>query len=142
MSGSIDFEEVRLFVMDRAVEDNVLDLVDNYFSDEEILAAMGRAAQHYNEIPPYVSDVKVTDSKLPYKIYLLNGVAYYLYLAKIQKLAKEDLAYNAGGVGVDVISTRMKHFQNNLQLFKQEFVQGATAEKTAANYSQAFGKIG
>ena len=142
MAGSIDFEEVRLFVMDRAVEDNVLDLVDNYFSDEEILAAMKRAAQHYNEIPPYVSDVSVVDSKLPYKIYLLNGVAYYLYLSKIQKLAKEDLSYNAGGLGVVVISKRMKHFQSNLQMFKQEFVQGATAEKTAANYSQAFGEVG
>jgi len=56
--------------------------------------------------------------------------------------AKEDLSYNAGGLGVDVISKRMKHFQSNLQMFKQEFVQGATAEKTAANYSQAFGEVG
>ena len=142
MPGSIDFEEVRLFVMDRAVEDNVLDLVDNYFSDEEILAAMNRTAQHYNEIPPYVSDVAVKDNKLPYKIYLLNGVGYYLYLSKLQKLAKEDLSYNAGGMSVDVVAKRMKHFQNNLQVFKQEFVQGAATEKTAANYSLAYGQVG
>ena len=150
MSGVIDYEEVRLFVMDRAVEDNAIDLIDNYFSDEEILAALKRTAQHFNEIPPYISDLTVTNTGteeepkyvLPYKIYLLNGVAYYLYLSKLQKLAKEDLSYQAGGMAVDVIGKRMKHFQNNLKMFKEEFVQGASADKTAANYSLAFGQVG
>ena len=150
MSGVIDFEEVRLFLMDRAVEDNALDLVEHYFSDEEILAAMRRAAQHFNELPPYVTEMRVSKTgteeeptyTLPYKIYLLNGVAYYVYLSKLQKLAKEDLAYQAGGMGVDVIGKRMKHFQNNLAMFKEEFVQGASADKTATNYSLAFGQVG
>ena len=62
--SAIDFEEVRLFIMDRAVEDNSIDLVANYFSDEEILAAMRRTAQAFNEIQPYVNDIKETANKL------------------------------------------------------------------------------
>jgi len=140
--GAIDFEDVRLFVMDRAVEDNAIDLVANYFSDEEILAAMQRAAQAFNEITPYVYDIEVCDNKLPYKTYLLNGIGYYLYLSKLQKLAKEDLDYNAGGMQVNLIGKRMKHFQTYLQLFKQDFMQGAQAEKVASNYQGAFGQVG
>lgn len=139
---TLDFEEVRLFVMDRAVEDNSIDLVANYFSDEEILASMNRAAQAFNEIQPYVYELEVVANKLPYKMYLLNGVAYYLYLAKLQKLAKEDLSYNAGGMQVDLIQRRIKHFQSNLQLFKQEFMQGAQQEKIADNYKGAYGRVG
>ena len=78
MAQTVDFDEVRLFVMDRAVEDNAIDLVANYFSDEEVLAAMRRTAQHYNELHPQVNTVSVKDKTLPYKIYLLNGVGYYL----------------------------------------------------------------
>ena len=142
MAKVIDLEEVRLFIMDRAVEDNVIDLVANYFSDEEIVAAMNRAAQHFNEIPPFISNLSVTNDTLPYKIYLLNGVAYYLYLSKLQKLSKEDLKYNAGGLAVDLVAQRMSHFQNYLKLFKEDFIQGASADKVATNYGSAFGPVG
>jgi hypothetical protein len=142
MSQVIDLEEVRLFIMDRAVEDNVIDLVANYFSDEEITGAMRRAAQHFNEIPPFISALSVIDNTLPYKLYLLNGVAYYLYLSKLQKLAKEDLKYTAGGLAVDLVGQRMGHFQAYLKLFKEEFIQGASADKIATNYNSAFGPVG
>jgi hypothetical protein len=140
--NAIDFEEVRLFVMDRAVEDNAIDLVANYFSDEEILAAMHRTAQTVNEIPPFIYTISVKANKLPYKMYLLNGVGYYLYLAKLQKLAKEDLSYNAGGMQVDLVSRRIKHFQTNLQMFKENMMQGAQAEKISDNYKGAYGRVG
>lgn len=140
--SAIDFEEIRLFVLDRAVEDNSIDLVANYFSDEELLAAMKRTAQAFNEIQPYVYEIAVKANKLPYKTYLLNGIAYYLYLSKLQKLSKEDLSYNAGGMQVELISRRIKHFQSNLQLFKDDFMQGAQSEKIAQNYNGAWGRVG
>ena len=142
MSQLLDMEEVRLFIMDRAVEDNAIDLVANYFSDEEIVAAMRRTAQHYNELPPYVSSTSVVNNTLPYKIYLLNGVAYYLYLSKLQKLAKEDLKYQAGGLTVDLTGKRMAHFQTYLKAFREEFIQGAQQEKIATNYQSAYGSVG
>jgi len=140
--NAIDFEEVRLFILDRAVEDNAIDLVVNYFSDEEIQAAMRRTAQAFNEITPYVYNLSVKNNKLPYKVYLLNGVAYYLYISKLQQLAKEDLSYNAGGMQVDLIGKRIKHFQGYLQMFKQDFLQGAQADKVSTNYQGAFGRVG
>ena len=142
MAQTLDFDEVRLFIMDRAVEDNAIDLVANYFSDEELLAAMRRTAQHYNELHPQVNTISVTNKALPYRTYLLNGVGYYLYLSKLQKLAKEDLKYQAGGLAVDLVAQRMNHFQNYLKLFKEEFVQGATSDKIATNYKSAYGPVG
>jgi hypothetical protein len=140
--AAIDVEEVRLFIMDRAVEDNAIDLVANYFSDEEILAAMRRTAQAFNEVQPFVYDIQVKDAKLPYKMYLLSGIGYYVYLSKIQKLAKEDLAYNAGGMQVDLTGKRMQHFQGQVKLMKEDFLQGATAAKVSYNYKGAYGRVG
>ena len=142
VGDAIDFEEVRLFIMDRAVDDNAIDLVANYFSDEEILAAMHRTAQAYNEIPPFHYTMKVQANKLPYKMYLLNGVGYYLYLSKLQKLSKEDLSYNAGGMQVELVSRRIKHFQSHLAMLKENMLQGAQAEKIADNYKGAYGRVG
>ena len=69
-------------------------------------------------------------------------MGYYLYLAKLQKLAKEDLSYNAGGMQVDLVSRRIKHFQTNLQMFKENMMQGAQAEKISDNYKGAYGRVG
>ena len=69
-------------------------------------------------------------------------MAYYLYLSKLQQLSKGDLSYNAGGMSVDVVGKRMKHFQGYLQMFKEDFLQGAQAEKVSDNYQGAFGRVG
>jgi hypothetical protein len=143
MPASITEEEVRMFIVDRSIEDNPVDMVDNYYSQEEILAAMDRCAAAYNEIPPYVGrELKVVNSSLPYKLYLLNGITWQLYLAKLAKLTKEDLNYTAGGMKVELIKTRIEHMRESIKGLKEYFMTMAQQEKIAANYRGAFGQLG
>ena len=137
-------DSVRRFVLDRTVEDNAIDL-EIFFSDEEIDFARELAVGHYNELPPYVRKITLgvtNKDSLPYPIAFLSGISYYLYLGKLQKLQKEDLDYNAGGMTVDLIKRRIAHLSQNIPIFKSEFVTLITQQKVAANYQDAIGRVG
>ena len=137
-------DSVRRFVLDRTVEDNAIDL-ELFFSEEEIDFARELAVGHYNETPPYVRSITLTTGNkhcLPYPLAFLHGIAYHLYLSKLQKLQKEDLDYNAGGMQVDLIKRRINHLAGNIGSFKQEFLQLITQQKVAYNYQGATGQIG
>ena len=137
-------DSVRRFVLDRTVEDNAIDL-EIFFTNKEINFARTLAVGHYNEIPPYVRKIAVGSTNkdnLPYPYAFLNGIAYHLYLGKLQKLQKEDLDYNAGGMSVDLIKRRINHLSGNISNFKQEFITLITQHKVAHNYKGAVGRVG
>ena len=56
MHNCVTEEDVRMYILDRNIEDNGLDL-DLSFSHEEIAEAMRRCAREYNSIPPRVGMV-------------------------------------------------------------------------------------
>ena len=136
-------DAIRRFVLDRMIDDNVIDL-ELYFTDEEINHARYLAVANWNEIPPYVGAINLTtcDDCLPYPTIFVNGISYYLYLSKVQKIQKEDLDYNAGGMQVDLNKRRIAHLTSNIKFFKEEFVSLAAARKTHINYQGAWGQIG
>ena len=134
-------DSVRRFVLDRTVEDNAIDL-ELFFTEPEINFARKLAIGHYNETPPYVNRIDDSQLALPYPLAFLHGIAYHLYLGKLQKLQKEDLDYNAGGMQVDLIKRRIAHLAQNIPAFKQEFLTLISQQKVAANYKSAFGQIG
>lgn len=136
-------EAIRRFVLDRMIDDNSIDL-ELFFTDEEIDHARHLAVANWNEIPPYVGTIVLTkcDDCLPYPTIFVNGISYYLYLSKIQKLQKEDLDYNAGGMQVDLNKRRIAHLTANIKAFKEEFVTLASSRKTYINYQGAWGQIG
>ena len=137
-------DSVRLFVLDRSVEDNQIDL-DLFFTDAEIDNARALAVSHYNDSPPYSHNIQLTDenkNSLPGSSMFLHGIAYFLYLSKLMKLQKEDLDYNAGGMNVDLIKRRIAHIKENLALLKQEFLTLLTNTKVHINYNSAFGQVG
>jgi hypothetical protein len=125
------------------IDDNSIDL-ELFFTDEEIDHARHLAVANWNEIPPYVGTIVLTkcDDCLPYPTIFVNGISYYLYLSKIQKLQKEDLDYNAGGMQVDLNKRRIAHLTANIKAFKEEFVTLASSRKTYINYQGAWGQIG
>lgn len=136
--------DVRRFVLDRMVEDNEIDL-ELFFSDQEIVTARRLAVATYNEFPPYVERIQLSDCNqdcLPAPIMFLNGIAYQLYMAKLQKLHKEDVDYQAGGMTVNIIKKRIAYITGNLKIFKTEFENLASSRKTHINYMSAFGRVG
>ncbi len=137
-------EDVRRFVLDRMIDDNEIDL-ELFFSDAEIITARRLAVATYNELPPYVDKIQLNSCNqdcLPAPIMFLNAIAYQLYLSKLQKLHKEDVEYQAGGMTVNIIKKRIAYITGTIKIFKDEFINLATARKTHINYSSAFGRVG
>jgi len=137
-------DDVRRFVLDRMLDDNEIDL-ELFFTDVEIVTARRLAVAFYNEIPPYVENISLTSCNedcLPAPIMFLNGIAHQLYLAKLQKLQKEDVDYQAGGMTVNIIKKRIAYITSNIKGFKDEFQNLAVSRKTHINYSSAFGRVG
>ena len=138
-TSQITEDAVRMFILDRNIDDNTIDCA-TFFDSPEIHNAMENAVRHYNEIPPYTSCYTVEN--LPHSITFLNGIAYYLYLGKLQKLLKEDMPYQAGGTGVDLTARRIAHLKHLIPEFKNEFLSLAQSQKIAANYAGAYGQVG
>lgn len=136
-------DSMRKFLLDRMVDDNSIDL-DLFFTDAELDHARFLAVAYWNEIPPYVGGIKLTTCTecLPHQGIFVHGIAYYAYLSKLQKLQKEDLDYNAGGMQVDLIKRRIAHITGNIKAFKEDFTTLAQAKKVHINYQSAWGQVG
>ena len=136
--------DIRRFVLDRMIDDNEIDL-ELFFGDDEIITARRLAVAYYNEFPPYVERIALSDCNqdcLPAPVMFLNGIAYQLYLAKLQKLHKEDVDYQAGGMTVNIIKKRIAYITSTIKEFKTEFENLASSRKTHINYLSAFGRVG
>src|SRR4051812_14101462 len=88
-SGYLTEEDVRAAVMDRAAQQNVLDLGVE-FATQDIASAMVRCAREYNGIEPRVETVNPgrlpTDSNL-----FLAGVLKHLYITKLIEEQQKDV---------------------------------------------------
>lgn len=140
-STRLTTQDVRLFMLDHQVENNLLDL-DLAWSEEEILNAMRRTAMMFNEIEPISGNLAINPLSLPTSYTILTGVAYQLYLSTLQKYQRNDLDYSVGGVKTNLFSHRIKHFTQMMQFLKEEFETKANSIKTAENINNAWGVIG
>ena len=133
--GQVDVQDVRDFIFDRTLDDNQIAL-DLVFSDEEITNAMRFAAMRYNETTPYVDTIN--PAYVPYGMMFLNGIAYGLYLSKLQSLSRQDLTYQAGNMTIDAIKPQIGHLQNYVKLFKEDFERMVKERKLSINISNCF----
>jgi hypothetical protein len=101
---------------------------------------MRYAVLAYNETPPYVDTLTSPDA-MPYGNMFLNGIAYYLYLGKLQSEARQDVQYTAGNLTVDLYQRRMDHLKNFVKLFKEEFDRMKAERKTAINVVGFYGSF-
>jgi hypothetical protein len=133
--GKIDVEDVRFFLFDRTLDDNPLAL-DLTFSDEEITTAMRFAAMRYNETTPYVETVNA--AYLPAGMLFLNGIAYGLYLSKLQQISRQDITYQSGNMTIDAVKPQIEHLTSFVKIFKEEFERMAKERKLTINIHAAF----
>lgn len=107
----ITIELIREEVQDRTPADNSIDC-DLFFSDEEILHAMDRAAAKYNAMAPLGVDV-VDGRKLPANTdVFLDAVLASLYKSATQKLARNIMTWQTGNSTVELEKTRMELFSS------------------------------
>lgn len=132
----ITAKDVRMFIMDRNVDDNDL-LMDLAYDDAEVSDAMVRAAREYNSLPPFCSYADPDRLDATTNMFL-DAIAAQLYLSTLNKLMRNDIDYNAGGVTTNIVAKRIGHLKELIKVHQDRFQQTASAQKKAINISQGF----
>ena len=132
----ITAEDVRLYILDRSIDDNDL-LMDLAYDDTDISNAMVRAAREYNGIPPLCSyaDPDTLDATTNM---FLDAIAAQLYISTLSKLMRNDIDYNSGGVTTNIVAKRIGHLKELIKLHQDRFQLTASDHKKFVNISQGF----
>jgi len=116
-NGPITLPEVRLALLDLdnltdgAPFSNLLDDVE--FTDTEIIFAIRRVVDMWNETPPPVCYYSPTN--FPYRYWWLEGTCAHLLLMGAARYRRNRLAYQAGGISIDDQSKANEYEQNGQQ---------------------------
>lgn len=137
MASYITIELVRDELQDRFPGDNTIDC-DQFFSDEEILHAMDRAAARYNQMIPQVEFVSGRALPANTSIFL-DAVLSSLYSAAIHKLSRNLMTWQAGDVHVDLEKTRLQAFQAAKGELDKQWRADAKERKAEINRNLAWG---
>lgn len=136
--GYVTIELVREELQDRIPGDNSIDC-DQFFSDEEILHAMERAAAAYNSIAPIgVGSVHPKCMPTNTNIFLDATISRLLGQA-IHKLSRNLITWQAGGVSVDLEKTRMQAFRELKKELDDSWRVAAKELKAQMNVRLAWG---
>lgn len=134
----VTIELVREELQDRVPGDNSIDC-DQFFSDEEILHAMERAAAAYNSMAP-IGVMVVHPKCMPTTTNVfLDATISRLLGTAIHKLSRNQMDWSTGGVSVSLEKPRMQAFQQLKQELEQSWRAAAKEMKAQANIQQAWG---
>lgn len=132
--GFLTVKMVRDQLQDRTPGDNSIDC-DLFWSDEEIVQAMDRAAAAYNTLPPRGVDVR-SGKALPADVHLfMDAVLSQLYGMAIHKLARNIMSWQTGDVTVDLEKTRMEAFKILKEELTKTWKEDARDRKADINRS-------
>lgn len=137
MAGYITIDLVREELQDRFPGDNTIDC-DQFFSDEEILHAMDRAAARYNQLPPTVEFVSGRALPTNTSIFL-DAVLANLYGSAIHKLSRNLMSWQTGDVKVDLEKSRIEAFGALKAQLDKQWRTDAVDRKAEINRSLAWG---
>lgn len=136
----LTIEKIRDEIQDRFPDDNTIEQ-DQFFSDEDILHAMERAAASYNSMAPIGVDV-VSASKLPtHSSVFIDAVVSHLYKTAIHKISRNLITWQTGDSTVDIDGTRLKAFQTARDILEKEWRLAAKERKIEINRMQAYAYI-
>jgi hypothetical protein len=136
--GPLSFAEIRLALRDSgAVENRLLQTVR--FSDEELILAMSRPVQYWNEIPPPVGTYDMRS--FPYRYHWLQGTIGYLMMMLSEYQRANQLEYSAGGISVRDQSAFMTYAQAS-ELYISQYKTFVRQKKIETNIRGGFGSVG
>jgi len=135
MSQYLTAEDIRHWIFDRSVDDNMLE-ADLFFSDDEIKKAMRFACISINAIPPRVGDIH--PDRMPLHPMCFHLVVYHLYLARISMLSRNDIDYSVGEVAASEVKRQLANLKELLPMHKAEGTKEAQNLKTEKNINDAY----
>lgn len=129
---------IRQELQDRTPADNSIDC-DLFFTDEDILHAMDRAAAKYNALAPVGIDVQ-NAKRLPANTSVfLDAVLSCLYSSAIHKLSRNLMTWQTGDSTVDLEKTRLEVFTALKKETEQAWKEAAKDRKMEINRQLAWG---
>lgn len=139
-NGPLTIPEIRLALLDVASQDdgapfsNLLDDVE--FQDLDIVYAMRRIVQKWNETPPPVG--VYTPMNFPYRYYWTIGTCGLLLMSSAERYRKNALAYQAGGISIRD-QDKSQAYMQAAHLKMQEFDEWMRREKYRLNMNRVWG---
>ena len=137
-AGPPSIAEVRLALRDSSPEESYL--LDNVaFSDEEIMWAIIRPVQYWNEQPPPIGTH--TTNSFPYRYHWLTAIAGELFLIVAEQQRRNNLQYAAAGVSLNDQDKEL-NYEKAGQLRLQRYYEFVKRKKAEINLSNAYGGLG
>lgn len=136
--NTITVMDVRLAIMDVSPEANVL-IDDLEFSDMQILAAVQRCIDEWEETPPSLG-THFNSRTFPFREHLIKGVVGYLMQEISYKYTRNRMQYNAAGMTLDT-NDKGPQYIMLAQAARQEWLQFVAAKKTELNMVECFGTV-
>lgn len=134
----ITIELVRQELQDRTPADNSIDC-DLFFTDEDILHAMDRAAARYNALAPIGIDRQDPRHMPANTSVFLDATLACLYSAAIHKLSRNLMQWSTGDSSVDLEKTRLSAFSALKKETEAAWKEAAKDRKMEINRQLAWG---
>lgn len=128
-------ESVRMQLGDLAISDNKL-LESLEVGTGDIASGVERAIQQWNNRAPIIS--KYTGSTFPYPEILRCGTIYFILQSLWTQLERNRMAYQSGGVQID-LESRADKFGSLMQQYQQMWIGGMSQVKNEENMSDFIG---
>lgn len=141
MSNYVSVDMIRNEVMDRTPDDNDLEF-DITFEDGDIEAAMASCMRDYNGIAPLIGGIS-HPGELPADTNLfVDGTIYFLLRSFVNKLSRNDIDVEAGGVKVNINARRIDRLSKIRDEARESYQTAARNRKLTQNLRRAFGRVG
>lgn len=135
---TLSIAEIRMTLRDVDPHGNKL-LDELEYSQQEIMLAIRRCVNYWNEIPPPLATYKPTN--FPFSYHLSIGVAGILYSMAVHQKLRNDLPYSAGGVTVQDTVKWMQYREMQDRL-DTEWKSWVKAKKYQLNIEGAYMSLG
>jgi hypothetical protein len=135
---TLSIAEIRMTLRDVDPHGNKL-LDELEYSQQEIMLAIRRCINYWNEVPPPIGTYKPTNFPFPY--HLSIGVASILYSMAVHEKLRNDLPYSAGGVTVQDTVKWVQYREMQDRLHK-EWADWVKAKKYQMNIEGGFMSLG
>jgi hypothetical protein len=132
--------EIRMWLRDNSPEDNFL-LDEVEFKDSEIMAAIRRGVDLWNETPPMMQRYHYTAANFPYRSAWIDVTIGFLKSSAYHWFLRNHLQYNAGGVAIDDKNKWQAYRQDAMEA-KDRYVNWMKDVKPQLNAGQAWGGVG
>lgn len=138
-TGPPTINEIRIHMRDSQVENDLL--MDVEFDDEEIIHAIIRPVQYWNETPPLLRSFVYNCATFPWKYHWLNGTVAQLMRTAGMHYLRNKLQVSHAGVQVNDRDKDSPYIALST-MYWEEFQEFVTRKKVEINARQMFGSVG